>query len=97
MAELPGICRYTASLDQAYARVMKSRGQRNSLVASAQEATRQMNEDFKVYREAVTAMRNYIKSVLGHRNEKLLRYGIRPIRKGSRFVRRVKEAGGLMH
>jgi len=42
-AELPGVCRYMATLDQAYARVVKSRGRRSSLVASAQEATRRMN------------------------------------------------------
>jgi hypothetical protein len=80
-AELPGVCRYMAALDQAYARVVKSRGRRNSFVAYAQEATRRMNADFKAYREAVSAMRNFIKSVYGQHSEKLIRYGIRPIRK----------------
>ncbi|HKH44473.1 MAG TPA: hypothetical protein VKM72_07405 [Thermoanaerobaculia bacterium] len=80
--ELPGIGRYAASLGQMQSRVMKSRRQRDSLVASARSATLRMNADFKAYREAVSAMRNFIKSVLGQHSEKLIRYGIRPVPKG---------------
>lgn len=82
--ELPGVGRYLATLDQAYARAVKTRGRRDSLVASAQKATGELNEELKALREAGSSMRNFIKSVYGWYSEKLLRFGIKPIRRRAR-------------
>lgn len=83
-AELPGVGRYLAALDQAYTRVVKTRARRDSLVASAQEATAELHGDLQALWEAVSSMRNFVKSVYGRRSEKLLRYGMKPIRKRGR-------------
>ena len=80
-ADLPGVCRFLSTLEQANSRVLVSRGRKDSLVAAARVATGQLRADLKAHHEAVCAMRNFIKSVLGRRSEKLVRYGIRPIRR----------------
>jgi hypothetical protein len=79
--ELPGVGRYAVALEQAQARAMRSRRRRDSLLGATREATRRMHADLKAHRDAVSAIRNFIKSVLGQHNEMLIRYGIRPIRK----------------
>jgi len=80
-ADLPGVCRYLSTLEQANSRLLVTRGHKESLVAATHEATRQLRADLKTHREAVCAMRNFIMSVLGRRSEKLVRYGIRPVRR----------------
>jgi hypothetical protein len=87
--ELPGVLRYKLALERASTKAAETKARREALVISAQEATYHMHAAFQTYREAATSLRNFIKSVLGHRNEKLLRYGVRPIRRRSRPVHRV--------
>ncbi|HKH48266.1 MAG TPA: hypothetical protein VKM72_26705 [Thermoanaerobaculia bacterium] len=85
-AELPGVAPYLAALDQSHGRTLSCRIRRDGLVAASQEATRQLNEALGAGQEAASALRSYIKSVLGYRNEKLVRYGIKPVRKRRRAV-----------
>jgi len=95
-AELPGVSSFKTALESAYAKAVEAMNRKEALAISAQEATLHMYAAFKAYRKAATSLRYYIKGVLGHNNENLLRYGIKPIRKRSPpFVRRVNGAGGL--
>lgn len=79
-AELPGVTPYLAALEQANDQTVSFQIRRDRLVEASQEATRQLNETCDAGVEAASALRSFIKSVLGFRNEKLLNYGIKPVR-----------------
>jgi hypothetical protein len=57
---------------------MRARKERDNLLVSAREATFHLSKHLKAHRDAVSAMRHFIKSVLGANSEKLIRYGMRP-------------------
>ena len=96
--ELPGCLHFKTALERAYAKAAEAKARREALVISAQEATCHMYAAFKAYREAAISLRNFIKGALGHRNEKLLRYGIKPIRRHGRPVRKLSvPVGPLPH
>jgi hypothetical protein len=83
-AELDGAEPLIAALDVSQTQAVSLRSRRDALVASAREATRQVNEAFATGRDAAIVLRSYIRAVLGPRSEKLLRYRIKPIRKRRR-------------
>ena len=85
-AELAGAAPLIAALEDTYTQAVSLRGRRDALGASAQETTRQMKEAFAAGRDAAIALRSYIRAVLGPRSEKLLRYGIKPLRQRRRFT-----------
>ena len=90
--ELPSVVRLTVNpvkrvvADVWWMSVVVARAQtrKETLAASAREATSQMHAAFKAYQDAASSLRSFIVSVLGRRSEKLLRYGIRPVGKRSR-------------
>ena len=82
--ELPGVAPFCAALEKVYEQAVSAKNRREALVAASQEATRQLNQDLAVTRDAAIALRSFIKSVLGCRNPKLGHYGIKPIRKRGR-------------
>lgn len=57
-----------------------ARRRRDGLLAAAREATRQMHQASQACAEAVIRLRCFVRGTLGPRNEKLLRYGVKPIR-----------------
>ena len=79
-AELPGVAPYLAALEQANDQAESFQIRRDRLVEASKEATQQLNESCDAGLEAAVALRSFIKSVLGFRNEKLLTYGIKPVR-----------------
>lgn len=79
-AELPGVAPYLAALERANNQEVSLRIRRDRLTGAARLATRQLNEACDAGLEAASALQSFIKSVLGFRNEKLLAYGIKPIR-----------------
>lgn len=93
--DLPGAARYQAALERVLVRAVRSRSRRNSRVASALQATRQLNADLKACQEAASSLRHFIVSVLGRRNEKLLRYGIHPLRRRGRTTRQIPVGGEI--
>lgn len=86
--ELRGVAPYRAALEAAYSQAVSARVRREALLASAQEATAQVNQELAACAEAARALRFYLKSVLGSRNPKLTRYGIQPLRKRGRSLTR---------
>jgi hypothetical protein len=80
-AELGCAAPLIEALETIQTQAVGLRRRRDALVASAQETTRQVNEAFAAGRDADIALRSYIRAVLGPRSEKLLRYGIKPIRR----------------
>lgn len=91
--DLPGAARYQAALERVVVRAVRSRSRRNTRVASARQATRQLNADLKACQEAASSLRHFIVSVLGRRNEKLLRYGVQPLRRRGGSARRIPVGG----
>lgn len=79
-AELAGVAPFLEPLERAHAQVQVLRSQRDSLLAAARETTQQLNQALAAGADAAICLRAFIKSVLGHRTEKLLRYGIKPRR-----------------
>ncbi len=80
-AELAGLAPFREAFERAYALAVSTRARRDALRIATMEATRQINAEFAACREAASALRSYVKSVLGFRSEALLLYGVRPIRK----------------
>lgn len=87
-AALAGIVPFRAALENAYSQAVNARVRRDALLASSREATAQVTEAFAGCADAARALRHFLKSVLGSRNQKLLRYGIQPLRKRSRSCTR---------
>ena len=85
-AELAGAGPLITALEGTHAQAVSLRSRRDALAASAQEATGQVKTAFAEGRDAAIALRSYIRGVLGPRSEKLLRYGIKPIRKRRRVT-----------
>ena len=83
--DLPDIASVLAPLEKFHAQAVSARARRDELAAATREATRQLNENLAAANEAAMALRNYIKGVLGARNPKLVRYGIKPLRKRGRY------------
>ncbi|PYQ65441.1 MAG: hypothetical protein DMF53_05530 [Acidobacteria bacterium] len=76
--DLAGVVPFREALANARARAHMFKGLQDSLEASAGEATDRLRETVAVGEDAVVALRSFIRGVLGMRNEKLLRYGIKP-------------------
>jgi hypothetical protein len=83
-SELAGAAPLIEALEDFHIQAVSLRSRRDALAASAQAATRQVNAAFAAGRDAAIALRSYIRAVLGPRSEKLLRYGIKPIRRRRR-------------
>lgn len=88
-SELPGSASYRAVLERALERAVSSRKQREAFRRSAQKATSQMEKDFRACHDAASALRSFVKSVLGRYSEKLLRYGVRPLRRRRGAARKI--------
>lgn len=80
-AELAGVAPFRAALERSHARAVNARERRDALMAATQAATREVNEAFAACSEAAIVLRHFLRGVLGPRNEKLTRYGIKPRRR----------------
>lgn len=78
---IPGVAPFRKALEKAHNRALSARGQRESLAAASKEATRQLNEDLAATNDAASALRSYIRGVLGPRNPSLATYGIKPLKR----------------
>jgi hypothetical protein len=87
-AELAGVAPYKEALRSACSRAMGHRCLREGLLASTQNETQRLNKAIAEGRDASIRLRNFLKGVLGPRNEKLRRYGIKPLRKHGRKARK---------
>jgi hypothetical protein len=78
--EIHGVGPFLEELEENHDEAVSLRSRRDALVASAMEVTAQMNAAFAVTHDSAMALRSYIKGVLGPRSEKLVRFGIKPLR-----------------
>src|SRR4051794_31272008 len=83
--ELAGVAPFRDALADAHTRVLLLRTARDSQEAAAREARLSHREAMREGKDAAIALRGFVQSVLGTRNEKLLCYGIQP--KGRRRCR----------
>ncbi|HEX9940498.1 MAG TPA: hypothetical protein VGG03_00665 [Thermoanaerobaculia bacterium] len=90
-SELAGVAPLREALEKAYARTEAFSSLRDTLYTSAQDATQRYHEAVAEGKDASIRLRSYIKGMLGIWTEKLLLYGIRPIRKRGRRARRRAE------
>jgi hypothetical protein len=85
--ELAGAAPFVKALAKVHLEAVCYRALRDELYAASQRATRRLNESCGAGKEAAIALRSFVKSKLGYRNEELVRFGIAPQR---RRVRRGK-------
>lgn len=83
-AELAGVSRYRDALEKICTEAQNAKNQRDTLVVSAQEATRRLNRTLADGRDAAIALRSFLRGALGARSDKLRRYGVKPLRKRTR-------------
>jgi hypothetical protein len=84
-ADLAGVGPFRRALVRAYTEVLIDQRALDRIRASLKEATRRRDKSFAAGYDAAISLRNFIKSVLGPRTEKLHLYGITPRRPRSRL------------
>jgi hypothetical protein len=85
---LAGVAPFRDTLADAHALVLKLKTARDTQVAAVREARQSYREAMTAGKDAAVALRNFIQSLLGMRNEQLLCYGIQP--RGNRCRRKRK-------
>ena|SRR5947208_11290767 len=86
--DLAGVAPFRDTLADAHTRALLLKTTRDTQVASVREARQSYREALHAGKDAAVALRNFLQSVLGMRNEKLLCYGIQP--RGNRCRRKRK-------
>jgi hypothetical protein len=82
--DIPGAGETRAELEAMYERACQLVAERAAHEAAGQAATRELREILDKGRIKLTFLRNGVTVELGNDSEKLVAYGIRPLRKGSR-------------
>ena len=80
-AEIPEVASFRQVLEKAHTQAVSAKSKRETLAAATQEATKQLNEDLAAVADASSALRSYLRGVLGPRNPKLGIYGIKPLKR----------------
>lgn len=76
--DLTGVAPFRDTLADAHTRVLMLKTARDAQNAAAAESRRQYREALRAGQDAAVALRGFVQSVLGLRNEKLRCYGIQP-------------------
>ena len=76
--DLAGVAPFRDALADAHTRALVLKITRDTQEASAREARRSYREAWTTGKDAAVALRGFIQSVLGLRNEKLVCYGLQP-------------------
>jgi hypothetical protein len=90
--ELTGVAPFRDALIGAHTRAAALKSLRDTLQTSTSDARRQTREAMVEGKDAAVALRGFIQSLLGTRNEKLLTYGLQP--KGRHCRGRRKKGAG---
>jgi hypothetical protein len=83
-ANLPGIKPFRDALERAYTQAIFNRRRKDVARAAAKEATRQLQASLAEAYDAESAVRSFLKSLLGFRSTALFRFGIKPLGKRNR-------------
>lgn len=76
-----GLHEHLDKLQAAYERLRELDAERASLQARHQQATQEMGEVKEAGKVAAVELRSVLKGILGHGNERLVQFNMRPIRK----------------
>lgn len=76
--DLAGVAPFRDILADAHTRVLLLKTGRDTQEAAAREARQCYREAVSAGKDAAVALRGFIQSVLGLRNEQLVRYGLQP-------------------
>jgi hypothetical protein len=90
--ELAGVALFRDRLANAHARAVTFQAVRTTLEGSARDARQNELAALSAGKDAAIALRGYIKSVLGTRNEKLLDYHMLPLGRPSRTRKKLRSA-----
>lgn len=90
--DLAGVAPFRDTLADAHTRALLLKTTRDTQEAAAWEARQSYRQALHTGQDAAVALRNFIQSVLGMRNEKLLCYGIQPRGKRCRRKRKLDAA-----
>ena len=83
-ANLPDVQRAQAAFEDIMTKVQEMKARQDSLTAARQETTQMLNKLLVEGRELAIRLRAVVKSNLGPKSERLVQFGIAPIRKHSR-------------
>lgn len=89
-SELAGVAPFRQALADAHTRARTLRSLRDTLQSSTSDARRRTREAMVAGKDAALALRGFVQSVLGTRNEKLLLYGLQPKGRHCRAKRKVR-------
>lgn len=87
-AELQNLSGFTNQLEGLLPRVREALVLQATAQASVQQATRNLEALVKDTKEMITRLRAGVKSTYGYRAEKLVEFGLKPLRKRPRTVKR---------
>jgi hypothetical protein len=90
--DLPGVAPFRNTLAAARTRALALKAVRTTLEASAKDARQSHREALTAGKDAAVALRGFVRSTLGHRNEKLLTYGMIPLGRVCRGRRKLAVA-----
>ena len=90
--DLAGVAPFRDTLADAYTRALLLKTTRDTQAVAAREARQSYRQALHAGQDAAVALRGFIQSVLGMRNEKLLCYGIEPRGKRCRRKRKLDAA-----
>ncbi len=95
--ELAGVAPFQHHLADAHARALALKAVRTALETSLREARQTQREALAAGKDAAIALRGFIKSVLGTRNEKLLDYNMMPLGRVCRTRKKLKSTTTASH
>jgi hypothetical protein len=95
--ELAGVAPFRDHLADAHARALALKAVRTVLETSTRQARQNQREALAAGKDAALALRGYIKSILGTRNEKLLDYNMMPLGHLCRTRRKLKSTSAASH
>jgi hypothetical protein len=88
--EFAGVTPFRDHLEEAHARALALKAVRAALETSVREVRQTQREALAAGKDAAIALRGFIKSILGTRNEKLLDYNMMPLGRLCRTRKKLK-------
>lgn len=91
LALVPGVEKFLAPLDEALGKIRSLSTTRNTLIADKQRVTQDLKAAVAAAQNLAIDARAIIRGEVGARSEKLVEFGIAPLRRRSRKLKPVEE------
>lgn len=91
LPQMPGVEKFLAPLDAALAKIRTLNTTRNTLIADKQKVTQDLKAAVTEAQNLAIDARAVIRGEVGSRSEKLVEFGVAPLRRRSRKAKPVEE------